>query len=138
MKNNSCLLIAFYVVLQRFEFIMAETESALGYKLIGKGNCVSDNSKPKMVQTLDACAAQCTQLNTCVRFVFDVNGNDKSKASCWLKISPCTVEPSLGKMVYEKMVTGTTCIGYLPPKNIQRILQFLQIQNATLNLIFHM
>ena len=124
MKKISCLLIAFYIVLQRVKFIMAETESVLGYKLIGEGNCVSDNSKPKMVQTMDACAAQCTQLNTCVRFVFDVNGNDKSKASCWLKISPCTVEPSLGKMVYEKMATGTTCIGYLPPKIFKELYSF--------------
>ena len=74
-----------------------------------------------MFQTVDVCAAQCTQLNNCARFVFDVN--EKEKPNCWLKTSACTVDDSLGKIVYEKMATGKKIPGFAP------------IHNATLDFI---
>ena len=46
MKKNFCLLIAL-CVLHWVESVEAETESVLGYRLIGEGNCASDNSQTK-------------------------------------------------------------------------------------------
>ena len=113
MKRNSILLLLLYVS-NHLELVKTESSNVLGYKLLGEGNCPTGSTQPTIAytaQTVEACATECTKVSTCKRFVYDPD--EEMKANCWIKTSTCTMDNTLGKMVYKKLTTGVITFSVL-------------------------